>query len=116
MLKFFSKLFVPFSLYFLIIPDIYSTTTTTSGSFKLPYKRHRLNRKNGPFQAITMNKIKNLFQQKYKFLTKRMTKEYETPLIDSYNTIFTATVTIGGHPRARIQCSHRYGFNIFLGS
>ncbi|CAK5014880.1 unnamed protein product [Meloidogyne enterolobii] len=96
MFKFFSKLFVPFSLYFLIIPDIYSTTTTTGGSFKLPYKRHRLNRKSSPIHAITMNKIKNLFQQKYKFLTKRMTKEYETPLIDSFNTIFTSTVTIGG--------------------
>uniref|UniRef100_A0A914L956 Peptidase A1 domain-containing protein n=1 Tax=Meloidogyne incognita TaxID=6306 RepID=A0A914L956_MELIC len=42
-----------------------------------------------------MNKIKNLFQQKYKLLTKRRANEYETPLIDSYNTIFTATVTIG---------------------
>uniref|UniRef100_A0A1I8BC80 Peptidase A1 domain-containing protein n=1 Tax=Meloidogyne hapla TaxID=6305 RepID=A0A1I8BC80_MELHA len=64
----------------------------------MPYKRHRLNRKNNNIPAITIEKIKNLFQHKYnenKFLTKRMTNEYETPLIDSFNTIFTATVTIG---------------------
>ena len=103
MLKFSWKIFVIFSLHFLTFFIYYSNTKTATGSFKLPYKRQRFDKKNDTSQAMTMRKIKYLLIQQKNYyqniekknLTKRMTNEYETPLIDSYNTIFTTTVTIG---------------------
>ncbi|KAF7631193.1 Peptidase A1 domain-containing protein [Meloidogyne graminicola] len=97
MSKFFCKIFLTFSFHLLIFSDQFSTNSTTLGPYKLPYKRHKLNQKNN-----TTRKIKNLIQKKNYlknenkyFLTKRRTKEYGTPLIDSYNTVYTAIVTIG---------------------